>query len=179
VPKSTFLGDLSARIREAERIIADQNEYLSALRHLLQKEMAEPVSEVVTPAPVQPPKAHAGVDFKGKSSEIILALVQRSGESGTRPRDIAEILLQHKLMTKGSNAVHSHLSELKKRGLIRQKSEGLYVASAKPASAVTDAPAPAAAPKKAQKKRRLSPEGREAIRKALKARWAAVKKAKG
>jgi hypothetical protein len=77
-------------------------------------------------------------------------------------------------MTKGSNAIYSHLSELKKKGLIQQKAEGLYVASSKPpvAKLVTVASAPA---KSAPKKRTVSPETREAIRKALKARWAAKK----
>jgi hypothetical protein len=173
VSKSTFISDLHARVREAERIIADQNENLAALRHLLRIEMGESTPETVIPATVQGPQAHPEVDFKGKTSDVILTLVQRSGESGTRPRDIAEILVKHELMSKGSNAIYSYLSELKKKGLVRQKSEGLYVASTK---RITVAPA---APKKAQKKRTLSPEGRESIRRAVKARWAAAKKAKG
>jgi hypothetical protein len=86
--------------------------------------------------------------------------------------DIASILVEHKLMTKGSNAIYSHLSELKKKGLIQQKAEGLYVASSKPPVAKPLAVASAPA-KKAPKKRTVSPETREAIRKALKARWAA------
>ncbi len=176
--KSTFVNDLNARIREAERVISNQNENLAALRLLLRKEMGEsmPVAEApstVTPAVVQTTHAHPGVDFKGRTSEIILGLVQQSGERGTRPRDIAEVLVKHKLMKKGSNTVHSHLSELKARGRVKQKAEGLYVASAKTVTATVTA----AAKKKAPTKHRLSAAGREAIRKAVKARWAAVKKA--
>ena len=196
--KSTFVSDLHSRIHAAERIIADQNENLAALRHLLHKETAEltpngstPVAatpasvrhSVVAPATVQEPRTHPGVDFKGKTSEIILALVQRSGEHGTRPRDIAEILVEHKLTTKGSNAIYSHLSELKKRGLVKQVGEGLYVASSKAIAAKPSAAKPMAVAsvpaKNAQKRRKMSAAGREAIRKAQKARWAAMKKAKG
>ena len=176
--KSNFISDLNARIREAERIIAGQNENLAALRHLLRKEMGESLPGAVTPATVPGPQTHSGVDFKGKTSDIILSLVRQSGERGARPRDIAEILLEHKLITKGSNAVHSHLSQLKGKGLVKQNAEGFYVASSKPVAAKPPV-APAAPPKKRQKKRTLSPEGREAIRKAQKARWAILKKAKG
>ena len=170
---STFIGDLNARILEAERIIAHQNENLAALRHLLRIEMGESTPETATPKSGENAHTHSDIDYKGKTSDIILTLVQRSGEAGIRPRDIAETLVKHNLIHKGSNAVYSYLSEFKKKGLVRQKSEGIYVASAKP-PAIT-----AAAPQKSQKKRRLSPEGREAIRRAVKARWAAVKKAKG
>jgi hypothetical protein len=78
-------------------------------------------------------------DFKGQTSDIILTLVQQSSELGTRPRDIAEILLKQKLIKKGSNAVHTHLSQLKAKGLVRQKAEGLYVASAMPVTATSAA----------------------------------------
>jgi hypothetical protein len=178
---SNFLKDLHARIQEAERIINHQNENLAALRHLLRNEVGESVSNSSTPAPVtapsiSQPRSDAEIDFKGKLAEIVLALVQQTGDGGTRPRDIAEILIEHKLVRKGSNTVYSHLSELKKKGLVKQKAEGLYVASAKPSAAkpVTSIPA-----EKAQKKRSLSAAGREAIRKAQKARWAGVRKTKG
>jgi len=178
VSKLTFVSDLNARIHEAEHIIADQNENLAALRHLLQKEMSAAMPAAVTPPTSHVPQA-ASVDLKGKPSEIVLTLVQRSGEGGTRPRDIAEILVEHKLMTKGSNAVHSHLSELKKRGFVQQKADGLYVATSKSAAAAKPAAVPSLPAKKAQKKRGMSQAGREAIRKAQKARWAAAKKANG
>jgi hypothetical protein len=194
VTKSNFLSDLQARIHEAERIIADQNENLTALRHLLRKETVEPTpngstpvtvtpvavtAASVAPVTVQEPRTNTGVDFKGKTSEIILALVKQSGEIGTRPRDIAEILLGHKLIKRDSNTVYSYLSEFKKKGLVKLKAEGLYIASskataAKPA-AVTKPVAVASAP---PQKRTMSAAGREAVRKAQKARWAAVKKAK-
>ncbi len=175
--KTTFVSDLNARVREAERIIADQNENLAALRHLLRIEMGEATPETVAPTKVESAPTHSDVDFKGRTSEIILALVQRSGESGTRPRDIAEVLVQRKLMKKGSNGVHSHLSELKKKGLVQQKAEGIYVASVKAAAAKPGA-VEAAPAKKAQKKRRISAAGLEAIRAAQRARWAAAKKVK-
>jgi len=198
VTKSTFVSDLHARIQAAERIIADQNESLAALRHLLHKETAEPTPNgstpvavtpvtvtpatvrhsVVAPATVQEPRTHPGVDFKGRTSEIILALVKQGGEGGTRPRDIAEILVQRKLMTKGSNTVYSYLSEFKKKGLVKLKAEGLYVAASKLVAAKPVAVASVPA-KKAQKRRKMSAAGREAIRKAQKARWAAVRKANG
>jgi hypothetical protein len=182
VSKTTFINDLNARVREAERIIAEQNENLAALRHLLGKETG-PTEAMETAAATPEPIYHqapADLDFKGKTSDIILTLVQRSGEGGTRPRDIAEILLAKKLITKGSNAVHSHLNQLKGKGLVKQNAEGLYVTSSKSVAAKpVNAAAPSAPAKKAQKKRRLSAEGREAIRKAQKARWAAVNKAKG
>ena len=201
--KSTFVSDLHSRIHAAERIIADQNESLAALRHLLRKETAEPTPNgstpvtvtpvtvtpatvrhsVVAPATVQESRTHPGVDFKGKTSEIILALVHRSGEHGTRPRDIAEILVEHKLMKKGSNTIYSHFSELKKKGLVKLKAEGLYVAASKLVAAQPLAAKPVAvasvAAKHPQKRRKMSAAGREAIRKAQQARWAAVKKAKG
>ncbi len=175
--KSTFVSDLQARIQQAEGIIASQNENLAALRHLLRKEIGESAPNGLAPAATTrvttPEPRTAAINFKGKKSDIVLALVQQSHE-GTRPMDIASILVEHKLMTKGSNAIYSHLSELKKKGLIQQKAEGLYVASSKPpvAKLVTVASAPA---KSAPKKRTVSPETREAIRKALKARWAAKK----
>jgi hypothetical protein len=169
VSKSTFIDDLNTRIREAERIIADQNENLAALHHLLHKETGKGGQEAVTPATTPEPQAHPGPNFKGKTSDIIFTLVQQSGEHGTRPRDIAGILVRQKLIKKGSNAVHSHLSVLKAKGRVRQKAEGLYVVSAKAV------PVAAAAPKKEQKKRTLSLAGREAIRKAQKARWATKK----
>jgi hypothetical protein len=174
----TFIRDLNARIRESEQIISEQNEYLTALRHLLAKEMGSQMPAPVTSPPSGGPLLEpSSIDFKGKTSDIILALVHRSGEKGTRPRDVMATLLEHKLIGKGSNAVHSHLSELKKKGLVRQNSEGLYVGSAKPATvephAVSGVPA-----KAAKKKRKMSAAGREAIRKAQKARWAAVKKGK-
>ena len=197
--KSTFVSDLHGRILDAERIIANQNENLAALRLLLGKELGESIPKAVTPVKVAPapkvtpaakvapaakvtptivqaPSEHPAVDFKGKTSDIIISLVQQSGGHGTRPRDIAEILLKRKLIKKGSNTVHSHLSELKKKGVVQQKAEGLYVASSKPA-AVKPAAVSIAPVKKAKKKRKLTPEGREAIRKAVIARWAAVKKA--
>ncbi len=190
---STFVNDLRARVQEAERTIAAQNDNLAALRHLLHRETAEPTPNgstpvKVTPASVAPathqePRTHTGVDFKGKTSDIILALVQRSGEGGTRPRDIAAVLMEHKLMKKGSNAIYSHLSELKKKGLVKQVGEGLYVASSKAIAAKPEAAKPVAvaslSAKHRQKKRTMSAAGREAIRKAQQARWAAVKKAKG
>lgn len=172
--KSTFVSDLNARIREAEQIIADQDKNLAALRHLLRNEMGQEIPATVTAANGQAHQANSD-DFKGKPWEIVLTLVQKSGEHGTRPRDIASILVERKLMTKGSNAIHSHLSELKKRGLVQQKGEGLYVASRKAVAAEPAASAPA---KRVQKRRSMSPAGREAIRKAQRARWAAVK-AKG
>jgi hypothetical protein len=182
------MNDLHAHIQEAERIIANQNENLSALRHLLRKETVEPTpnglkpvtvtSASVTSATAQEPRTHPGVDFKGKTSDIILALVQRSGEGGKRPRDIAAILLERKLITKGSNTVYSYLSEFKKKGLVKLKAEGLYVGSSKPTAAKPVAVASMPA-KKALKKRTMSAAGREAVRRAQKARWAAVKKAKG
>ena len=174
MPKSTFISDLRARILEAEHIIAHQNENLVALRHLLRIEEGESTPEAATTKIVESPQTHADIDYKGKTSDIILTLVHRSGESGIRPRDIAETLIKHNLIQKGSNAVYSYLGEFKKKGLVRQKSEGLYIGSAKP-SAITAAAPPTASPKK----RKLSKEGREAIRRAVKARWAAAKKAKG
>jgi hypothetical protein len=177
VSKSTFISDLNARIREAEQIIAHQNENLAALGHLLRIEMGESRPETATPTRVEGAQTDFAVDYKGKTSDIILTLVQLSGESGIRPRDIAETLVKHKLINRGSNAVHSHLSELKKKGLVQQKAEGLYIASSKQVAA-QPAASPSAPAKKARKKRSMSPEGREAIRKAQKARWAAVKKAK-
>jgi hypothetical protein len=193
VTTSKFVTDLNARIHAAEQIIADQNENLAALRHLLSKETVEPTPNgstpvTVTPAKVAPatapePRTQAGVDFNGKTSDIILALVQQSGEGGTRPRDIAEVLLGHKLIKKGSNAVYSYLSEFKKKGLVRLKAEGLYVASSKAVAAKPTAAKPvvvaSASAGKASKKRTMSAAGREAIRKAQQLRWAAVKKAKG
>ena len=140
---------------------------------MLRIETGASTPETAKPNSVEGTQTPSDIDYKGKTSDIILTLVQRSGESGIRPRDLAEALVEHKLINKGSNAVYSYLSEFKKKGLVRQKSEGLYVASTKP-TVVT-----AAAPRKPQKKRKLSPEGLEAIRKAVKARWAAVKKAKG
>jgi hypothetical protein len=183
VTESTFVSDLQARIQVAERLIADQNENLAALRHLLRKEIGDSAPNGSTSAPVtaptvSEPRTLADVDFTWTQADIVLALVQRSGEHGTRPRDIAEILVQHKLITKGSNAVYSHLSELKKKGRVQQKAEGLYVASSRPTAAKPLALAAIPA-EKAQKKRTMSLEAREAIRKAQKARWAAVKKAKG
>jgi hypothetical protein len=62
-------------------------------------------------------------------------------------------------------------------GLVKQKAKELYVASA-----VSSADRPvgvlAAPANKLHKKRSMSLEGREAIRKAQKARWAPAKKAK-
>ena len=176
--KSSFISDLNARILEAERIIAHQNENLAALRHLLRIESGESTPEIATHKSAESTQTHPDVDYKGKTSDIILTLVHRSGDAGIRPRDIAETLVKHNLIHKGSNAVYSYLSEFKKKGLVRQKSEGIYVASAKPATNTT-AGAPTASPKKPQKKRKLSPEGREAIRRAVKARWAAAKKSTG
>ena len=201
MPQSTFVKDLNARIHDAERIISEQNEKLTALRYLLAKESsgegesqpehhhvaaAAPVKHVAPVAAAAAAPAahsHAGIDFKGRTSDIILALVRQSGAAGTRPRDIAATLLERKIIGKGSNAVHSHLSELRKRGHVKQNAEGHYVSSSK--SAVAAAPAPAApahvaaAPAaKTTQKRRLSAAGREAIRKAQKARWAAARKAK-
>jgi hypothetical protein len=175
----SFIRDLNARIRESEQIISEQNEYLSALRHLLAKEMGSQTTAPVTSAPngdalLEP----SSIDFKGRTADIILALVHRSGAKGTRPRDVMATLLEHKLIGKGSNSVHSHLSELKKKGLVRQNSEGLYVGSSKPATAAPNAVSVVPA-KAAKKKRKMSAAGREAIRKAQKARWAAVKKAQG
>ncbi len=106
---------------------------------------------------------------KERTSEIVLALVRRSGETGAKPRDIADTLVKHNLIHKGSNAVYSYLSGFKKKGLVRLKSEGLYVASAKPMATT------GTTPQKSRKKLRLSAEGIEAIRKAQKARWAAKK----
>jgi hypothetical protein len=189
VTKSTFVSDLQSRIHAAERIIADQNENLAALLHLLHKELGESAPAngstpaAITPVPAPEPRTNAAIDFKGKQSEIVLALVQQSGEGGTRPRDIAAILLGHKLIKKGSNAIYSHLSELKKKGLVKLKAEGLYVASAKANTSKPVAAKPvvvaSVAAGKASKKRTMSPAAREAIGKAQKARWAAVKKAKG
>ncbi len=168
--KNTFITDLKTRISESERIISEQNEYLSALRHLLAKETANAAALPADPSQdSRAPEVHSDLDFKARPSEIVLALVQRSGETGTRPRDIAETLVKHNLIHKGSNAVYSYLSEFKKKGLVRLKSEGIYVASTKPMAVK------AATPQKSGKKRRLSPEGLEAIRKAQKARWAAKK----
>lgn len=181
---SNFVKDLQSRIHAAEQIIADQNESLAALRHLLHKELGESApANGSTPTAIAPKiapetRTPAAIDFKGKQSEIVLALVQQAGESGTRPREIAEILVKHKLIAKGSNAVHSHLSELKKKGLVKQNTEGLYVAASN-AIAVKPVAVMATPAKTAPKKRIMSAAGREAIRKAQKARWANVKKAKG
>ncbi len=194
--RSSFVNDLHARIKDAERIISEQNESLTALRYLLGKELSgesEPQPEKkLAVTPVKPPtvaapapQTHTGIDFKGRTSDIILALVRQTNGAGTRPRDIAATLVERKLIAKGSNAVHSHLSELRKRGLVKQNADGLYVSSSKPTAAPAHAAAAAAAPTapsaappaKTGKKRRLSAAGREAIRKAQKARWAASRKA--
>jgi hypothetical protein len=178
VSKLTFVNDLKVRIREAEQIIALQNENLTALRHLLRNESGEePAAVAITPENGSASQA-SSIDFKGKPSEIVLALVEQSGERGARPREIAEVLVTRKLMIRGSNAIHSHLSELKKKGLVQQRADGLYTASSKSATA-KPVVAPSAPVNKSKKKRTMSPEGREAIRKAQKARWAAVKKTKG
>lgn len=193
VTKSTFVNDLHARVHEAERVIASQNEKLAALRHLLRLEIGESMPNGSTPAAIPlttapGPRTTTGIDFGGKQSEIVLALVQHSGEGGTRPRDIAAILVEHKLLKKSSNAIYSHLSELKKKGLVKLKAEGLYVASkaitakptaTKPIAAANPVGVAATPAKKAQKKRVLSTESREAMSRAQKARWAAAKKAKG
>lgn len=140
-------------------------------------ETGESTLEASTRKSVNGVQTHSEVDFKGRTSEVVLALVNRAGENGTRPREIAAILLKQKLMKKGSNLVHSQLSELKKKGLIRKKSDGLYFGFSESTSpdprGVSVGPA-----KNARKKRKLTAAGREAIRKAQKARWAAVKKAK-
>jgi hypothetical protein len=178
------VNDLNARIRQAERIVAEQNANLAALRHLLGKETGEFIQEPLTPATIssvaaRKPQVQEVVDFKGRTSNVILALVRQRNGHGVRPRDIAEILLSKKLMSKGSNIVHSHLSELKKKGLVRQNSEGLYFDSS-PSTAPEPATATSSVPVKiAKTKRKISAAGREAIRKAQKARWAAVRKAKG
>ncbi len=187
--KSTFVSDLQTRIHAAERIIADQNESLAALRHLLRLEIGESIPNGLTPASITPatvpePGTAAVIDFKGKQSDIILSLVKQGGEGGTRPRDIAAILVEHKLLKKGSNAIYSHLSELKKKGLVKVKSEGLYVGSSKAIAAKPAAPKPVAvasvaARRAPTKKRVLSAAAREAMSTAQKARWAKVKKAKG
>ena len=109
--KNTFITDLKTRISESERIISEQNEYLSALRHLLAKETANAAALPADPSQdSRAPEVHFDLDFKARPSEIVLALVQRSGETGTRPRDIAETLVKHNLIHKGSNAVYSYLS---------------------------------------------------------------------
>ena len=177
--KSTFISDLNARVLEAEKIIAHQNENLVALRHLLRIEMGEPTSEEVTPKSAEGTHTHSDVDFKGRTADIVLALVNQAGGNGTRPRDIAAILLKQKLMKKDSNLVHSQLSELKKKGLVRQNSEGLYFGSSKSTAPEPMAATPSVPVKIAKTKRKISAAGREAIRKAQKARWAAVRKAKG
>ncbi len=180
--ESKFVNDLNARIRQAERIVAEQNANLAALRHLLGKEMGESIQEPVTPATVTSVaarKPQVPVDFKGRTSDLILALVRQHNGHGVRPRDIAEILLSKNLMRKGSNIVHSHLSELKKKGLVRQNSEGLYFDSLQSTAPEPAAATPSVPVKIAKTKRKISAAGREAIRKAQKARWAAVRKAKG
>lgn len=187
--RSTFVNDLNARIQDAERIISEQNENLTALRYLLSKELSgNGESQPSTAPPAASAKmlsvgssqpSHESIDFKGRTSDIILGLVRQAGMAGTRPRDIAAVLLQHKLIAKGSNAVHSHLSELRKRGFVQQNGEGLYITSLKPAAASAPSVHAVEAPAKAGKKRRLSAAGREAIRRAQKARWAAARKAKG
>jgi hypothetical protein len=176
------VNDLNARIRQAERIVDEQNANLAALRHLLGKERGEPIQEPVTPATIRSVaarKPQVQVDFQGRTSDVILALVRQCNGQGVRPRHIAEILLSKKLMSKGSNIVHSHLSELKKKGLVRQNSEGLYFDSLQSTAPEPAVATPSAPVKIAQKKRKISAAGREAIRKAQKARWAAVRKAKG
>jgi hypothetical protein len=178
------VNDLNARIRQAERIVAGQNANLAALRHLLGKELGEPVQELPTLAALssvaaRKPQVQEVVDFKGRTSDVILALVRQRNGHGVRPRDIAGILLSKKLMSKGSNIVHSHLSELKKKGLVRQNSEGLYFDSVKSTALEPAAATPTVPVKIAKKKREISAAGREAIRKAQKARWAAVRKTKG
>jgi len=170
--------------RQAEQIIAEQNANLAALRHLLGKEMSEFIQEPLTPAPISSvaapkPQVQEVVDFKGRTSEVILALVRQRDGHGVRPRDIAEILLSKKLMSKGSNIIHSHLSELKKKGLVRQNSEGLYFDSLKSTAPESVVAAPSVPVKIAKTKRKMSVAGREAIRRAQKAHWAAVRKAKG
>jgi len=179
VSKSTFISDLNARVLEAEQIIAHQNEKLAALRHLLRIAMGESTSEEVTPKSTEEAHTHSDVDFKGKTSEIVVALVNRAGKNGTRPRDIAAILVKQKLMKTGSNLVHSQLSELKKKGFVRQNSEGLYFGSLKSTARRPVAATPSVSAKIAKTKRKVSAAGRVAIGKAQKARWAAVRKAKG
>jgi hypothetical protein len=61
---------------------------------------------------------------------------------------------------------------------VKQKAEGLYVASSG-SIAVKPLAVPADSAKKSHKKQSISSEGREAIRKAQKARWAAANKSKG
>ncbi len=79
------MNDLNARIRQAERIVAEQNANLAALRHLLGKETGEFIQEPLTPATIssvaaRKPQVQEVVDFKGRTSNVILALVrQRNG----------------------------------------------------------------------------------------------------
>jgi hypothetical protein len=69
--------DLNTRIRESERIISEQNEYLTALRHLLAKETAGSIpAPIVAATPSHTFPEPSDIDFKGRTSEIILSLVQ-------------------------------------------------------------------------------------------------------
>lgn len=75
-------------------------------------------------------------------------------------------------MKKGSNAVHSQLSELKAKGPLRQKAEGLYVAFATPGDCNIGASEEDA------KETQAIARGPRVHQESAQARWAAVKKAK-
>jgi hypothetical protein len=161
VSKSAFISDLNARVREAERIIAEQNENLAALRHLLRVEMAESTSEPVVETVAV---AQTSPKFAGNKAAFVLEIVKLFGSRGAVAKEVRQEFLTQKI-PHGENAVYDALSYLVGRKKLERK-EGRYFVVGKPLSGERLAKSSGS---------RLSPAGRQRIVDAAKKRWAPKK----
>jgi hypothetical protein len=127
VSKSAFISDLNTRVREAERIIADQNENLAALRHLLRIEMAESTSERAVEAVAV---AHTSPKFAGNKTAFALEIVRLSGSRGAAAKDVRQEFLSQKV-PHGENTIYDALSYLVGQKKLERK-EGRYFVVGKP-----------------------------------------------
>jgi hypothetical protein len=200
---SQLSKSLEKRIQELTASIDAQKTELAAYQRVLHMELGksgapaelafeayEAPEEAFTPtltivevmeeesAPPAAASTPSSVQYKGNKTNMVAEIVGSYGMEGATPKDVDAIFTAQDV-PKSKNLIYNTLSYLvAHKRLVRR--EGKYYLASGPFPAKRRGPKPGkkkAAKTAAKSKRRLSPEGLERIREALKKRWADKKAA--
>ena len=200
---SQLSKSLEKRIQELTASIDAQKTELAAYQRVLHMEMTKsgaPVAsaaheapeEALPPIPATPAEAMeeesappapaaatpSSVQYKGNKTNMVAEIVGSYGIEGATPKEVDAIFTAQNV-PKSKNLIYNTLSYLVAHNRLVRR-EGKYYLASGPFPAKRRGPKPGkkkAAKTAAPSKRRLSPEGLERIREALKKRWADKKAA--
>ena len=187
---SQLTKSLEKRIQELTASIDAQKTELAAYQHVLHMELskgaapsetsslAEDTPSEASPVTHQPPVAseaeasHApkaeDVTFKGNKTSMVADIVKSYGSTGASPKDV-DAFFTAKKIARSKNLVYNTLSYLVAHKKLVRRDGKYFAAGIGPAATKKKTAAPAAA---TPTKRKLSPEGLQRIKDALKKRWA-------